>query len=113
MPSVSSQSLQIFQNPRDLKIVVKKRRRSGNKYFFRITRGPGGNYQQILRPKDFSAESVDKAIGEVENALGVAYGVAMGEPGDKSSGTLTQELVGKIMAELRSHQMVETWKMGW
>jgi len=121
-------ALEIFTNPNDLRLSVVREEGKGEsgKYAILITRGPGHSFKLLLSSQPFAA-TVDEAardIGEIlefirQNATkdlerpddGLAQFLNPGgQPVDQSR-VLNEELIDRILIELRAHRFADTCQM--
>ena len=118
-------ALEIFTNPGDLEITVGQDK-DGDKFAIGIFRGPSHNYKPMLISQPF-AETQGDAIKAVEETLQTIYKVITKEfknsrslaseylNPDKQdinqSKVLNQDLISRILEELRAHRKASTCKM--
>ena len=118
-------ALEIFTNPGDLEITIGQEK-EGAKFAVGIFRGPGHNFKPILTSQPFaeSEEEAIKAVGEIlrtvhgtitkefENwaSLASQYLNPDGQEIDQSK-ILNQDLIARILDELRQHRVASTYKI--
>lgn len=118
-------ALEIFTNPHDLEIIIGQGK-AGDKFAFGIFRGPGHNYTPMLTSVPF-AETKEDAIKSVEEILQTVHWAITndfenrksfvsqylnpeGQEIDQSK-ILNQDLIARILDELRQHQRANTFDM--
>lgn len=117
--------LEIFTNPDDLEITVEQEKKSA-KFSIGIFRGPRHNFKPMLTSRPFT-ESQEDAIKSIKKIFQTVYNVAIKEFEDKESfafqyfkhdnqkidqsKVLNQDMITRILDELRQHRVVSTHKM--
>ncbi|MCK5027097.1 MAG: hypothetical protein KAS07_01635 [Candidatus Pacebacteria bacterium] len=118
-------ALEIFTNPGDLQIIIGQKEK-GAKFAVAITRGPGHNFKLMLTLKPF-AKTQEEAIKAIEEILQTVRKDVTREFKDlKSLSTqylnpdnqkidqskvLNQDLIERILEELRVHRIANTFEM--
>lgn len=118
-------ALEIFTNPGDLEITIGQEKK-GAKFSIGIYRGPGHNFKPILTSQPF-AEKLEDAINAVDEILQFVYQVTTKQFKDSGSlasqylnpsgnsidqsKVLSQDLIARILEELRVHRKASTYKM--
>jgi len=105
-------ALEIFTNPSDLEITI-GRENEGEKYAFGIYRGRGHNFKPLLTSQAF-AETKEDAIKGVEETLLIVLEANHHNPDGQDidqSKVLNQDLIARILEELRRNDKVSTCKM--
>lgn len=118
-------ALEIFTNPGDLEITIGQEN-EGSKFAFGIFRGPGHNFKPMLTSQPF-AETQEDAIKTVEGILQTVHEAIAKEFKDSGSPAsqylnpdgqeidqskvLNQELITRILEELRAHGKESTCKI--
>ncbi len=118
-------ALEIFTNPGDLEITIGQENEE-SKFAIGIFRGPGHNYKPMLTSQPF-AEMREDAIKAVEETLQTVHGAITKEFKDSKSlasqylnpdgqeidqsKVLNQELIGRILDELRMRGKASTCEM--
>lgn len=118
-------ALEIFTNPGDLEITIGQEK-EGAKFAIGIFRGPGHNYKPMLTSQPFT-EIREDAIKAVEGVLQTVHEAITkqfknsgslasrflnpdGQEIDQSK-ILNQDLIGRILEELRMHGKASTYEM--
>lgn len=118
-------ALEIFSNPQDLYIFIGQKDGS-DKFAFAISRGPGHNFKPMLSTTPFF-ETEEVAIDEIKKILEQVREAATKELEDEKSMAsqflkpegmeidqskmLNQELIDRIVEELKKSKSVNTWEM--
>ena len=118
-------ALEIFTNPGDLEITIGQEK-GGGKFAIGIFRGPGHNYKSVLTSQPF-AETQEDAIKAVEETLQTVHEAITKESENRGSlasqylnpdgqeidqsKVLNQELIARILGEIRQLQKASTCKM--
>ena len=125
MPISMMSALEIFTNPGDLEITIGQEKK-GAKFAMGIFRGPGHDFKPILTSQPF-AETQEDAIKAVERVLQTVHEAVTetlrnpdslasrylipDEQKIDQSKVLNQDLIGRILDELRQHQKASTCEM--
>jgi hypothetical protein len=118
-------ALEMFTNPGDLEIAI-GRANEGEKFSLNICRGPGHHYKPMITSTPYF-DTVEEAIKEVKRILGDTHKALMKDFEERGSfpaqylkpdgqgidpeKVLNPELIERILAELREHQVASTHKM--
>ncbi|NTV22523.1 MAG: hypothetical protein HGB03_03085 [Candidatus Yonathbacteria bacterium] len=108
-------ALEIFTNPSDLEITVGQEK-EGAKFAIGIFRGPGHNFKPMLTSQPF-AENQENAIKFIAKILQTVHEVLISRglnPTDQEidqSKVLNQDLIARILEELRVCGKASTYKM--
>lgn len=118
-------ALEIFTNPSDLEITIGQEKK-GAKFSIGIYCGPGHNFKSMLTSQPF-AEKLEDAVNAVDEILQFVYEVIMKQFKDSGSfasqylnpdgnsidqsKVLNQDLIARILEELRVHRKASTYKM--
>jgi hypothetical protein len=118
-------ALEIFTNPGDLEICIEQEK-EGAKFSIGIFRGPGHNFKPMLTSQPF-AEKLEDAVGAVKGTLESIHEILTKDLADRKSFSslylnpsgleidqskiLNQDLIARILDELRQHRVASTYKM--
>jgi len=119
-------ALEIFSNPNDLEISIRRERKGNGRYSIEFSRGPGHNFKLMLSSKPFT-EKPEEAVEIVRETLETIQQVVAKKFADKESflsgyfnpdgklidqlQVLSSDLIIQIVEELKQHQVASTYKM--